>query len=539
MLDKNPDALMEIKRLVEEKNPLKSELADVAELCHPEAMDMDGNLNEQLLNAPGHYSGLAKVNLQVFSQGSFAHMMGGDVDWMEFGEFHNKEIMESRVAQSYYEELRIVFLHNLYDDGFYDTIMPAFKGAGSMGTDCVTATPSYDDKRTDYIHWHIGDVWVGQDAGGRPDRLALKLRTTVHDLAEMGFDLSEEQARIARETPKLAERKEEIWYYYRRIREPEKYLDTKMIWEVIVLNKAGEVMHESPMRSLPGSVWRFFRRDRSAYGQGMGTLLRRDMMQSNKIQKLLMMEGEQRVLPSMWMPAGVEAYLEPGSVTYQEDMNNPQSFPRRMIETADMTGVAGLKAEIDRLSNIIFYTDFFMQLAGNTTRKTAQEVAAVWQETSAQVAVVVDTIERNFLRPLMYRSLLIMADQGRLPEPPEVIKQNTKGPLEIDFIGPLAKARRYTYSVAQDRRMIEDILAPLIGADPTILDYLDMEQYLKRATRFMGGGRSTIRPQAEVDGIRAERQMQEMMMRQAAAAQGQAQGQPQPGAPQQEVMPVG
>ncbi len=538
MPNKDENALAEIKRLEEEKNPLNDELQQVAELCLPESQDMDGNLNEQLLNSPGHYSGLAKVNLQVFAQGSFAHMFGGDVDWMELGEFGNKIIMGSRIAQEYYEMIRVLAIQGLYDDGFYDTVVPAFKTAGAMGTDVVTGTPNIDGKRADFIHWHPGDVLVGHDAGGRPDRCALKLRTTIHDLADKEFDISEEYKRIARDQPKLAERKEEIWYYYRRVRDKEKYLDTNMIWELLVLNKAGEIYHESPMRSLPGSVWRFFKRDRSSYGQGMGTMLRRDMMQSNKIQKLLMKEGELRVDPSMWMPSGVNAFLEPGSITYQEDMVNPNNFPRRMVDPADMTGVAALKAEIDRLSNIIFYTDFFMQLAGNTTRKTAQEVASLWQETSAQVAAVVDTIERHFMRPNVQRYLLIMLDQDRLPEPPNIIKQNTTGHLGIKFIGPLAKARRYTFTIAQDQRMISDIIAPMVQADPTVLDYIDMEAYLNRASQFLGGGRSTIRPQAEVDGIRAERAMREMMMAQAGAAQS-AMGNSkaaEPGSPAEAVM---
>lgn len=513
------NALMEIKRLEEERNPLKAELKDVAELCIPESMDMDGNLNEQLLNSPGHYSGLAKVNLQVFAQGAFSHMLGGDVDWLEAGEFGNKVIMESRIAQEFYEEVRTLLVQGMYDDGYMDIVLQAFKNAGALGTDIVTVTSNPDNKRADFIHWHPGDILVGAEANGRVDRFALKLRTTIHDLYELGFNIPADMERIAQTQPKLAYRKEEVWYYYRKQRVLGKYLDTGMRWELLVMMKDGKVIHESPMRNLPGAVWRFFRRDRSAYGGGMGTLLRRDMMQSNKIQKLLMMESEQQVRPAMWMPAGVDAYLEPGSITYQTDMQNPNLFPRRMMDPADMRGVSELKAEIDRLSNTIFYTDFFMQLANNTTRKTAQEIQGLWQETSAQITAVVDTIERNHMMPIVRRYLTIMMDQNRLPPIPEVIKQNTKGHLGIRFIGPLAKARRYTYTVAQDRRMIADIVAPMAQLDPTVLDYIDMEAFMLRAAQYLGGGRSTIRPQAEVDGIRAERQMQQMMMAKQQAAQ--------------------
>jgi hypothetical protein len=529
----------EVSRLKEIKWKVKNHYREVAELICPDLMDMDANMSDDFMNSPGHYSGLARTNLMTFAQGMFSYMLGGSADWIEFGEFGNKVLMENRVAQSYFEELRVVEVQNLYDDGFFDIAVPMLRTAAGLGTDVVTCLPSPYGDKADFIHWHPGDFMIGQDSGGRVDRIALTVRTTAHDMADQGLDLSESQRRAVEMDSKQAERKETLVYYYRRS-DKQEYLDSRMRWKLTVFNEGGKIAHESPMRSLPGSVWRFFRRDRSAYGDGPGLMLFRDMLQSNKIQKLLMREGELRVNPPMYLPRIKQAFMEPGSENYMEEMNDAGQYPRRMFEPADMTGVFALKQEIDRLVDINLYADFFRQLTGETAgkRKTGLEVQATFQESSAQMTPVVDTFERNGLRPLIRRHLLVCIDQGRIPEPPQIVKQHTKGLLDIEFIGPLAKARRYQYSIGQDKQFIQDIVAPIAQIDQGIIDYVKVDEYLERSARFMGGGRSTIRTAEEVAAIRSERMMQQMAMQQI-EAQKAAIGnskQAEPGSPAAAVM---
>lgn len=538
-MQRDEKAWAEVSRLKEVKWKVKNHFRDVSELICPDLMDMDANMSDDFMNSPGHYSGLARTDLMTFAQGMFSYMLGGGTDWMEFGEFGNKVIMESRVAQSYYEEFRMQELQNLYDDGFYDIAIPQLRTAAGLGTDVTTCLPNPNGKRADFIHWHPGDFMIGQDQGGRVDRVALICRTTAHDMADQGLELSVSQQNAVAKMGKLAEKKEEIIYYY-RLATPGEYIDKHMKWKLSVFNAGGEVIHESPMRSLPGAVWRFFKRDRSAYGDGPGMFLYRDMLQSNKIQKLLMREGELRVNPPMYLPRIKQAFMEPGSENYMEEMGDVTQYPRRMFEPADMTGIFALKGEIDRLIDVNLYADFFRQLTGDTAgkRKTGVEVQATFQESSAQMTPVVDTYERNGLKPLIRRHMLIMIDQGRLPEPPNIIKQNTTGHLGIQFIGPLAKARRYQYSVGQDQQFIQNVVGPMAQIDPGVIDYVNVGEYLERSARFMGGGRSSIRTEEEVQSIRAEKMMQEMKMKQmelAKAAVGNSK-QAEPGSPAAEVV---
>lgn len=499
--DRGKDASSEIQSLIEYKQPLITELEDIAFLCIPEMSEMVSTGRESILTAPAHYSGLGKLALQTFAQGAFAHIMGRDVDWMEFGVFSRPDIMEKQVVKDYFKQLRLHVLRRLDGTTFYDQALVAFKNLGAFGTDVTTCTGSYEKNRVDFINWHPGDYYIGEDAGGRPDRLVCKLNTTVIDLQQMGFTLTEPQIKKLN-NPKLQKFPEEIYFYYRRARSEEQIMDTKSRWELLVMSKQGDIMHESPMKSLPASAARLFRRPRSPYGLGMGGMMYRDMLQSNKIQKLVMMEGENLVNPALWSPSGNEVYREPGSLNHGDDANG--AYSRRLYEPGDVSVVMALKQEIDAISRTAFYMDFFLQLHNSAgSRKTQMEISNMWQESSLQIAYVVSAIEKNWLQPELTRFLHVLADHDDFPEPPDVIKKE-KLILETQFIGPLSKAVRYTFSVAQDQKMLGGVLAPILQARPQEAIWLNTEKYLQNAKNFMGGGSDIIRTPQEVEAIKLQ-----------------------------------
>jgi len=537
MLDKK--ALSEINYLVEVKQSMKRIQEEVAELIAPHLMDMDGTQADKYLFSPGHYSGVAKMNLEVYSRGMFAHMVGGDVDFVEMGVFGNEDIMRDKASQEYFAKARLMVVDEMYRNNWFDHVKPSLEYAGALGTDVLTIMGDYFEGNTNTLHWHPGDVFIGEDGRGRVDRLALKIRTTPQDLVDESTDVPE-SIFYAAQKPKSAKKKIILWGYYRKL-PPDEWV-AGMKWYYRLIGADGHIYNESYMHSLPGPIWRLEKMPRTAYGMGMGIKLYRDLLQSNKIQKLLMMEAELRVKPPVWIPnRGEDVYMEPGSINYTNVTDGSQ-VPRRMIDPADMLPASQLKQEIDALTRIHMYTDFFLQLTENTTRRTAQEVAALMMEAGSQVTSLVDSFERNYLNVSVRRHMLIMAEQNRLPEPSRKIqrfvKENPQGQLGIRFIGPLAKARRWMYSVGKDMEMINQMVVPIAQIDPEALDYLDKAALFERGRQFMSGGSEIIKTQEEVDQIRqqraeAQQQQQQAEAQMAALAQTKA---PEPGSPAEAVM---
>lgn len=281
---------------------------------------------------------------------------------------------------------------------------------------------------------------------------------------------------------------------------------------------------------------------RTAYGMGMGLKMYRDLLQSNKIQRLLLQEAEIRINPPMWIPnKNKDVYMDPGSMNYV-DMTDTGQVPRRVVDPADMNPAMALKQEIDQLTRIHFYTDFFLQLTASNTRKTQEEIKGMIAETSAQVTWLVDSFERNYMNVSIRRTMLLMAEQGRLREPPrklkKFIKENPAGQMGIRFIGPLAMARRYMYSIGKDIEMIQEMVVPLAQVDPANLDYLNISQLFDRGRQFMSGGRAVIRTQEEVDEIRQKRAEAEQAAKAAEMAMvAMTQNkQPEQGSPQAAMM---
>lgn len=535
------DDIYEINKLVEDKSIIKDLWREVAELIAPHLMDMDGTYEDKFLHAPGHYSGNAKMYLEVMARGMFSQMVGEGADFMEVGAFGDESVEKDPASQQFFERLRIDIVDGMYRDGWYDHIKSQVEYVGALGTDVLTITGDYLGGRIDFIHWHPGDFYIGEDAGGRVDRLALKIRTTGHDLKEILGYLPPNLKNTVN-TPKPSKRKLQLWAYFRRLRADEDSMDREMKWVYKLMDRSGNVLSESPMRGLPGPVWRLERIARTPYGLGYGVKLFRDMLQSNKIQKLLMKEAELRVNPPLWIPTSDrDLFLDPGSQNYVEQMN-PGNFPRRMIDPADLAPAMELKGEIERLARIHLLTDFFLPLTDKTNRKTQAEVQGLMMETSAQLAVLVDSMERNCLNTAIRRYATIRWEHGTLPEPPRKVKQYIKegGFYKLRFIGPLAKSRRYMFSVGQDMKMIENILAPLgsIPSDHPVMDALDVQAMLERAKQYMSGGRSVVKSSEQIAAERAEREMKMLMMQQQQMAQkaiGQTQA-AEPGSPAQAVM---
>ena len=186
------------------------------------------------------------------------------------------------------------------------------------------------------------------------------------------------------------------------------------------------------------------------------------------------------------------------------------------------------------------FTDFFLALSASTNRKTVAEVQGVIAEGNTQIAYLVQTVE-SYLMSQVRRYMTIMVEQDKLPEPPNVIKQAVKSGdrFGIRFIGPLSKARRFLYTVGQDMRMVQGVVAPLADIDQqAVLDRFDSGEMISRAQQFMSGGKSVIRTPEEAEEIKRQREFQQMMMMRAQMAMEalKQDKRPEVGSPSESVM---
>ena len=537
---------MDGKLLLNEINDLKTEKEKVitpvwkqiTSVLIPELSDLDGSKTLDALLAPGYYDGGPRAYLETTSNAIFSLICGPGTNWIQFN-VDDPEIQKNNEARAYFDKLRSLVLNTMAQDGFYDIAKPAIKYALALGTSCTTVTKEPEDTRLSYVLWHPGDIANGLDKAKRTDRFYIKQKVKINDLA--GYeDLP--QKYLDKINDGKGEEQVILYFYFRKNRDSDVDLaDGKFKYTVYHVLEDGNVIHFSGMHGLPGSMWLFEKSANLSYGLCPGYYVLRDILQSNKLRKIIMKETEKESSPPMWVPEVTAGrfYSEPGSINYHN--GDPNNFPRRVFDKADLTNARNAGVEIDAIVRSHFLVDFFQSLTQKTNRKTAAEVQGLQQEMGAQAAPLVYSVEHNFLRPIVIRTIQLLEEMGALPEPPSVLSEMSRDiTASLEFMGPLSIANRYLYKTIQAQRVLNEAIMPIAQFDPEgVKDALNTAEFIKMASDGIGGGFKILRSEKEIEALKQERaalqQQQIEMQQQQSLLQNGGQA-PEPGSPLAEEM---
>ena len=505
----------------------------ISEVLIPELADMDGTSTIDALLAPGYYDGSGRAYLETTANAIFSMMMGPGTNWIQFC-VEDEEIMKDREVRRYFDLLRKVVLKRMAQDGFYKIAKPAIKHCLALGTTCNTVTREPEETRLSYRLWHPGDYYHSIDKSGRTDGIGIKQIVKIKNLQKYDW-LPQEY--IDSFNDKKGDEEVILWFYFRKNREgdPNSELEATFPYTVYHILETGHIIHASGMKGMPGPMWLFEETPRLEYGLCPGYYILRDLLQSNKIRKLVMKETDKESDPALWVSRNTDTfYTEPGSINYHDGDSTNQ--PRRVFDTADMSLAQQAKLEIDQIVRTHLLVDFFASLTGSTTRRTAQEVQTIQAEMGAQAGPIVYSVEDGFLRPNVKRTLMQLHEMGKLPEPPNKLTAATKDfPLEVLFMGPLSIANRYLYETTQAHRVLNDTLIPLSQIDPEgVQDALNTAGFIRSTMDGIGGGFDVVNTEAEIEQKQREREAkaaQEQQLAAASALMKDGSQAPDPGSP--------
>lgn len=481
----------------------------ITEVLIPELSDMDGTSTMDALLAPGFYNGQGRAYLETTTNAIYSMICGPGTNWIQFGIGDDIELMRDIEVRRYFDDLRIIVLNRLAQDGFYDVAKPAIKHAISIGTTVVTVTREPDSNRIDYIQWHPGDYAISTDKGGRNDGIVIKQKPELKDLMVYP-DLPDALQKDFMNGN--GDKEIVVWFYFRKNieGEPTEGLEINFPYTLYQILEDGAIISATGMHSMPGPAWAFEKTPRLDYGLCPGYYILRDLLQSNKIRKIILKETEKESNPPLWVPRQNEQFFtDPGSINYFD--GDGSQMPRRVFDPANLQNAQIANQEIDFILRSHLLVDFFSSLTNKTNRKTAQEVQGMQSEMGAQAAPLVYSVENNFLRPVIKRTLLHLHEMGELPEPPSQLKKVApKFPMEIQFIGPLSIANRYLYKTAQAHRILNESIMPIAQLDPEgVKDSFNTTEFLKMTSEGIGGGYRILYSDAEIEQRKLEREQKE------------------------------
>jgi len=309
--------------------------------------------------------------------------------------------------------------------------------------------------------------------------------------------------------------------YPRTDRQAGKIDNRNMPWVDCYLDgQTHEVVKESGFEEFPFMVSRWETLSNAPYGFGPGHLALPDVRVLNTLTELNL---EQLVLwarpPLQMLREGVigNVSLEPYALNVVSAMDN--------VKPLDFTGRPDLvqidKQDLRQSIRDIFFVDALQGLPPpDASKMTAFEVSARIEQMQRLMGPAFTRLLSELLDPLADRVFGLLLRARALPYPPQEVLLAAKqhaGQLDVDYVGPLARAQR-----GVDMRAIGDLVnAGLQMAqatqDMTIWDNLDLDAAFRHVSGVSGTPRGLVRDLRDVVILRQVRQQQQQQLQEAEA----------------------
>ena len=162
-----------------------------------------------------------------------------------------------------------------------------------------------------------------------------------------------------------------------------------------------------------------------------------------------------------------------------------------------------------------YYSDQLQLQEG--PQMTATEVQVRYELMQRLLGPTLGRFQSEFLQPLIERVFGIMLRNRAFVPAPEIM---TEEPIDVEFVGPLARSQRMEAAVAVER--LYQLAMNVSQINPEILDIINHDEAIRQRAKLLGVPDSILRGRAEVMQGRMMRQQQQMQQQQMMADQMQA-----------------
>jgi hypothetical protein len=266
-----------------------------------------------------------------------------------------------------------------------------------------------------------------------------------------------------------------------------------------ILRKSEIELRRGGFREFPFLVPRWSKSSGETYGRGPGMQALPDAKTMNKMDEVVLIAAQKAIDPPLQMEDdGVVMPIRtrPGGLNFRR----PGSQPITPI-FANAPLDFGFQASEERRARIrrAFFIDE-LKLAQDTPQMTATEVLQRAEDSMRLLGPVLARFQKEFLKPMVDRLFDIMLRRDMFNAIPQ---QLSGANLNVQFNSIIAKAQRITEGQSLDRFL--NAIAPALQIDPSAVDNINTDQWVKQASVIHEPPQEVIRTQAEVDQIREGR----------------------------------
>ena len=447
--------------------------------------------------------------LNIATDGFQGHMVSPSFRWMHP---HIPNIKPDPQTRRWLQDTEDQFYFEFMQSNIYEAINEYIQDALSIGTAHIFGQE--DGNKIVFTVMHPRELWIAENFRGRADTHFREFYLTVRQaVEEFGF--------YCQPVTNMFEQKhyhKEIKFIHACI--PNYGNRAKPYLSIYIDVENNKVVHEGSFRFGPYATWRYRKLSHEPYGRSPAWDAMRDIKLLNRFGKTALQAGQRHADPIKWLPSEVKNRYDnrAGAINFYED---PTRLPFQEVERSNYPIQQNMIDERRQIVRQAFNVDFFLMLQQQQREMTAYETAARENERVALLGSAVGRFQTEALGPLIEMIYEISSNAGRMPEPPDIVKEQYGGErIQIDYTGPLAQA--------QKRLRMQGTLAglqavlPYAQFSPELVDNFDFDVIAKDTAESYGMRQDAIRNPANVQQLRQQRAEQAEQQQELDAAEQMA-----------------
>lgn len=253
-----------------------------------------------------------------------------------------------------------------------------------------------------------------------------------------------------------------------------------------------------------------------AYGYGIGYKALPDAKQLMFNEDQSNEAIDKMVTPALQAPTALRTH---GGVSQVRNRVTYHDGPGKIESIYDVNlPVQYVEAKVNRLEDRIsqhFFEDLFLMITQGVNRQTtAREIQERHEEKLIMLGPVLESLNDEFLDPLINRVIGIMRRGGMLPKPPQAL---VGVDYKVEYISILAQAQRAVKTVSIEQG-VNFISATATAGWPDARDAIKADETANEYLDYIGFPAKAITTQAERDAVRQQRAQLAAQERNAALA---------------------
>jgi hypothetical protein len=437
--------------------------------------------------------------------------------WFSLG-VANEQLNMRRAIRDWCEDCRDLMLSAMAKSNFYLAIDEVYLDLVGFATACPYT--EMVNGRLHFMTWAVREYTFAMDATGRANTIYREFTMTPAQIIERFQNhpgKRELGPTVMKATTEFAQPEDKhksvsiIQAIYPRTKyDPRQRGQANMPFASCYVNVDDRVvMAEGGYEEMPANVTRWrVTSDDDGWGRGPAFTAMPDIRSLNAAKRMMHRAAAKDIDPPLIIDdKGVIGSVRtvPNGITYLRANSRMEYLTSGARMDLAQFDIADIKAQI----RSCFYADHLRLPPPQSQPMTATEIQIRWELMERLMGPTLGRLQTELLNPVLERVFGLMMRAGMLPPPPQELNDQE---IDIEYIGPLARAQQMPDVIAIERAFQTAANIAAVTGDPAPFDLLDADEAVKRAAMLQGVPSEVLRDEDEVAQIRAQRAEQAQAM---------------------------